>query len=196
MTSPEPDAPLEGEERAAWLAIALIPGIGWARMQTLIQSFGSPSGALAAPLAFLEALPALKGIAALVHRARMDAGYRVQDDVVRIGATLLLPGDEQFPGSLLTVHSPPVLLFAIGKLELLERPAVAIVGSRDHTRYGAEVCEALAAGAAAAGIVVVSGMARGLDAVAHNAALVAGGASIGVLGCGLGVVYPLSLIHI
>jgi DNA processing protein len=60
------------------------------------------------------------------------------------------------------------------------------------TRYGAEVCEALAGGAAAAGIAVVSGMARGLDAVAHHAALTAGGASIGVLGCGLGVVYPES----
>src|SRR5688572_29476690 len=124
-------------------------------MQTLIQSFGSPSGALAAPLAFLEALPELKGIAAQIHRARIDAGCRIQDAVVRIGATLLLPGDGQFPNALLTVHSPPVLLFASGKLELLERPAVAIVGSRDHTRYGAEVCEALAGGAAAAGIAVV-----------------------------------------
>jgi DNA processing protein len=72
----------------------------------------------------------------------------------------------------------------------LQRPAVEIVGSRDHSAYGAEVARALAWGAASAGLVVVSGMARGLDAVAHTAALDAGGATVGVLGNGLGVVYP------
>jgi len=192
VTSPEPDAPFEGEERAAYATLALVPGIGATRLKTLIQHFGSPSGALAAPLAFLEAIPELKGTAAVVHRARIDAGYRVQDDVTRLGGHLLLPGDERFPRSLFTVDPSPTHLFAAGRLDHLDRPAVAIVGSRDHTRYGADACEALAGGAAAAGLAVVSGMARGLDAVAHHAALAAGGASIGVLGCGLGVVYPES----
>ena len=86
MTSPEPETPYQGEERAAYVALALIPGIGATRMRNLIQSSGSPSGALAAPLAFLEAIPEMKGTAAAVHRARIDAGYRVQDDVTRLGA--------------------------------------------------------------------------------------------------------------
>ena len=190
---PEPDVPIEGEERVAHLTLALVPGIGPAKFRTLIQAFGSASGALSAPLAFLQAIPELKGApAAAVHGAKVDAGYRVLDALRRLGGQLLLPGDQAFPGSLATVDPAPSHLFAQGRLELVGRPAVAIVGSRDHTRYGAEVCEALAGGAAAAGITVVSGMARGLDAVSHHAALATGGASIGVLGCGLGVVYPES----
>jgi DNA processing protein len=82
------------------------------------------------------------------------------------------------------------LLFAQGDLTLLERPAVAIVGSRDHSDYGAECCHQLATAVAERGIAVVSGMARGLDAIAHSAALDAGGATVGVLGNGLGVIYP------
>jgi DNA processing protein len=190
---PEPDVPIEGEERVAHLTLALVPGIGPAKLRILIRTFGSASGALSAPLAFLQAIPELKGApAAAVHGANVDAGYRVLDELHRLGGQLLLPGDGPFPRSLATVDPAPSHLFAQGRLELLERPAVAIVGSRDHTRYGAEVCEALAGGAAAAGIVVVSGMARGLDAVSHHAALGSGGASIGVLGCGPGVVYPES----
>lgn len=193
MITPEPGGALQGEERAAWLTLALIPGIGPVRMRHLIQSCGSPSGALTAPLAFLEAIPELRGSpAAAVHHARIEAGYRVLDDLARLGGQLLLPGDPEFPGALLTVDPPPVALFALGRLDLLAQPAVAVVGSRDHSRYGAEVCDALAAGAAEAGLVVVSGMARGLDAMAHHAALGAGGGSIGVLGGGLGVVYPES----
>jgi DNA processing protein len=107
-----------------------------------------------------------------------------------LGGRVLLTTDADFPELLRTIPDPPPVLFALGELRLLEPPAVAIVGSRDHTRYGAEVCRVLAVEAAAVGVVVVSGMARGLDAVAHGAALDAGGATIGVLGNGLGVVYP------
>lgn len=193
MTSPEQSAPFEGEERVAYLALSLIPGIGPGRLRNLIQSCGSPSGALAAPFAFLRAIPEMnQSAAAAVHSARIEAGYRVLDDLLRLGGQLLLPGDAAFPASLLTVDPPPAHLFAAGRIELLDRLVVAIVGSRDHTRYGADVCEALAGGAAAAGLVIVSGMARGLDAIAHHAALAAGGGSIGVLGSGLGVVYPES----
>ena len=82
------------------------------------------------------------------------------------------------------------MLFARGRLDLFTLPAVAIVGSRDHTRYGRDVAKMLGDGVAAAGVVVVSGMARGLDAVAQCAALDRGGTTIGVLGNGIGVVYP------
>src|SRR6266566_4296896 len=87
------------------------------------------------------------------------------------------------------VPEPPALLFAWGDVALLVRPAVAIVGSRNHSTYGAEAARLLASGVAPAA-VVVSGMARGIDAIAHTAALDAGGASVGVLGNGFGVVYP------
>jgi DNA processing protein len=88
------------------------------------------------------------------------------------------------------IPDPPALLFAAGRLELGREPAVAMVGSRTHTRYGGDVCRYLAGGAARAGLAVVSGMARGIDALAHAAALDAGGGTVGILGNGLGVIYP------
>lgn len=105
---------------------------------------------------------------------------------------LLVPEDDRYPAILRTIPDSPATLYARGNLDLLTKPAVAIVGSRDHSRYGEEVCRALSLAASGAGLVVVSGMARGLDAVAHGAALEGGGGTIGVLGCGLGVIYPLS----
>jgi DNA processing protein len=102
---------------------------------------------------------------------------------------VLLPDDADFPPPLRESPEPPGVLYVWGDVALLRRPAAAIVGSRDHTEYGATAARLLAAGVARAA-VVVSGMARGIDAVAHGAALDAGGASVGVLGNGFGVIYP------
>ena len=84
----------------------------------------------------------------------------------------------------------PALLYAWGNVDLFARPAAGVVGSRNHSAYGATAARILAEGVAQAGVVIVSGMARGIDAIAHAAALDAGGASLGVLGNGFGVVYP------
>ena len=94
MTSPEPGAPWEGEERVAYLALALIPGVGPGRMRDLIQSCGSPSGALTAPLAFLEAVPEMKGApAAAVHIARGSTrGTGCSDDLRRVGRSASAAG--------------------------------------------------------------------------------------------------------
>src|SRR4029077_12149666 len=108
----------------------------------------------------------------------------------RLGAAVLVPDDPRFPPLLSEIPDPPALLYVWGDVAWLRRPAVGIVGSRDHTPYGADAARILAAGVARAGVVVTSGMARGIDAVAHAAALDAGGASVGVLGNGFGVIYP------
>lgn len=131
-----------------------------------------------------------KACATAIKSTSVSAGERVLHEVEGLGGHTLLPEDADFPAALLEIPEPPPLLFALGDLSLLRRPAVAIVGSRDHSAYGAEACRMVAGTAAAAGLVVVSGMARGLDAVAHLAALDAGGGTIGILGNGLGVVYP------
>lgn len=179
------------DDRAAHVALALAPGIGPARFTTLLATFGSPDGALAAPFEFLCRLPGFSRAAATaVHSARPEQGQEVLDQVKNLGGRCLLPGDPDFPQPLGNIPDPPPLLFALGSLAHLRRPAVAIVGSRDHSAYGREVCGLLAGAAARAGLAVVSGMARGLDAVAHTAALDAAGATIGVLGNGLGVIYP------
>ena len=185
MSEPDPG------RREAHLTLALVPGIGSARFGTLVQQFESPSGALTAPFALLAAVPGMSLAAATaVTQADRTAGSRALAALERAGGRLLLPEDSEFPAPLRDIPEPPTCLFARGNLALLRRPAVAIVGSRDHSPYGAEVCRGLARAAADAGLAVVSGMARGLDAVAHTGALEGGGATIGVLGNGLGVIYP------
>ncbi len=179
------------EQRAAWVALALVPGIGPTRLHNLIEVCHTPIGALAAPFAFLCHVPGMsEAAAAAVKSTSVDAGRRVLEQMERAGAHVLVPSDAEFPASLLQIPDPPPVLFASGDLSLLRRPAAAVVGSRDHSAYGAEMARWIGWEASAAGVVVVSGMARGLDAVAHSAALDAGGSTIGVLGNGLGVIYP------
>lgn len=185
------DASLLDQDRLAWLTLALVPGIGASRMAALCSTFGSPAAVLAAPP---DALAAVRGIgraaASAITSARPAAVERLITRAERGGLQLLIPSDASFPARLREIPDPPTLLWLRGSSALLSREAVAIVGSRDHTRYGADVARMLAEGAATAGIVVVSGMARGLDAEAHRGALDVGGGTIGVLGHGVDQVYP------
>jgi DNA processing protein len=178
------------DELSAYLSLAQIPGIGAARLRTLVAAFGSAGGALVAPHGAIAALPGFGPAAgAAVRSAGHRAGAAILTELDRLGATVLLPGDAGYPPLLREIAEPPAALYVWGNASLLARPAAAIVGSRNHTPYGAEATRLLAAGVARAA-VVVSGMARGLDAVAHQAALDAGGDTIGVLGNGFGVIYP------
>jgi len=179
------------DELAAYLALAAVPGIGVVRLRALLGAFDTARGVLAAPAGAVAAVPGIGPAgAAAIRAASPAAGARVLAALDRLGARVLLPDDPRFPPLLNEIPDPPTLLFAWGDVDVLSRPAVALVGSRDHTTYGAEAARLLAAGVARAGAVVVSGMARGVDALAHAAALDAGGTSIGVLGNGFGVVYP------
>lgn len=179
------------EDRAAWIALALTPGIGAARLQALLSAFGSAGAVLAAPRSALRRVDGVGTALATAISARSPSdGKRATAQADAAGGRVLVPGDPEFPQPLRQIPEPPPVLFARGRVDVLACPAIAVVGSRDHTAYGAEACRAIAAHAAGAGIVVVSGMARGLDAVAHTAALDTGGTTIGVLGNGLGVVYP------
>ena len=175
----------------AHLALALVPGVGPVRFAALIERFGSASGALSAPVEFLGSVDGISGaIAEAIAAADRTAAARYLEQLRTLGGVLLGFDRPEYPELLRNIDDPPSCLFALGNLELLRRPAVAIVGSRSHTQYGADVCHALGMAAAAAGLVVVSGMARGLDALAHTGALDANGGTIGILGHGLGRVYP------
>jgi len=107
-----------------------------------------------------------------------------------MGARVLLPHDPAFPAALREIPDPPLALFVQGDASLLGRAGIAVVGSRHHTAYGATACRLVVEAAVAGGAVIVSGMARGIDAIAHATALDLGGSTVGVLGNGLGVVYP------
>lgn len=185
------EAPHSGHgELAAYLALAQIPGIGPARLRTLLDAFGSAAAAQIAPAGAIAALPGFGPAAAgAVRAARRKGGEDILRSLDRLGARVLLPTQPEFPPLLAEIADPPAALFVWGDASLLARPAAAIVGSRDHTPYGAAAAGLLSSGVARAA-VVVSGMARGLDAIAHDTALEAGGATVGVLGNGFGVIYP------
>jgi DNA processing protein len=175
----------------AWVTLALVPGIGRVRFNALLAVFGEPAAVLAAPIDQLcEVHGISRAAATAIRSASLVEGERVVRRTEDLGGTVLTPDAPAFPRLLRAIPEAPTLLFAKGSLELLGRPAVAIVGSRMHSRYGEEVCRHFARGLARAGLMIVSGMARGLDAVAHHACLDARCSTVGVLGNGLGVVYP------
>jgi len=179
------------DELAAYLALAQLPGIGAVRLGTLTAAFQTAAAALQAPHGAIAALPGFgRAAATAVRAASLDAGREQLAQLDRLGATMLLPDDLRFPQTLRDIPEPPALLYAWGNVDLFARPAAGVVGSRNHSAYGATAARILAEGVAQAGVVIVSGMARGIDAIAHAAALDAGGASLGVLGNGFGVVYP------
>ena len=165
--------------RTDTLALALAPGVGPRGYHDRSQKFGSPAHAFKATVD----PPSQSGL--------RDEARRVAAAGERCGASLLLFGDADYPPSLLHLYDPPPFLFVLGDLSVLERPVVAIVGTRRATPYGERVTTALAGALAAAGACVVSGMARGIDAAAHRAALARGGTTAAVLGTGVDIAYPV-----
>lgn len=183
--------PADARERLAFIALALTPGLGGRRLAALLSRFGSAAAALAAARSSVVPADRFEESALdLLSQASLRAAEELLVRTAAKGITIVTPADDGFPARLRSIPDPPAMLFLRGRLGLVEGPAVAIIGSRDHTGYGRDVAHLLSVAAAKAGICVVSGMARGLDAVAHEAALEVGGATIGVLGNGIGVVYP------
>ncbi|MHB1223145.1 MAG: DNA-processing protein DprA [Gemmatimonadaceae bacterium] len=168
-----------GDALEAGLALALVSGVGSVRYGELMALHGSAAAALAR-------LPR-----AAAADAREQA-RRQLDRTAAIGGRVLLRGRPDYPAALLDLPDPPPVLFALGSAGWLARPQVAIVGTRSATSYGLSVARELARAAAAGGLVVSSGMARGVDAAAHLGALSAGGGTIAVLGTGVDVAYPRS----
>ena len=181
--------PDDRRERAAYAALALTPGIG-SKLPDIISACTTPLGAVLAPSAFLGAAGFSRAAIAAIKGATVQAGERVLRTAERMGVVPIFPGDATYPPLLVDIPDPPRLLFAFGDLALASRQAVAVVGSRSHTDYGVHACRAVVDAAVGVGAVVVSGMARGIDAEAHTRALDDGGNTIGILGNGIGVIYP------
>ena len=190
-------------DREAWLTLALTPGIGPARFHSLLRAFGSPDGAHSAPFALLCTVPGISRACATAIKegARGRVGAQALEGVEKIGARVIVPVDPEYPTLLREIPDPPMVLFAWGRLDLLvdaerddaptrPRAGAAIVGTRHPSQYGVDVAKGAATACAQAGIAVVSGMARGCDAIAHQAALDGGGLTVGVLGNGFGIIYP------
>ena len=185
-------------ERAAWLRLIATPGLGPRTARHLLGHFGLPDRIFEAglpalmrmapePLARLLAAPPSAEIQSVIEAT--EQWLRASDQ-----HALVSLADPQYPQLLLDTVDPPPLLFAIGRLELLARTAVAVVGSRNATQQGIANAEAFAAALARAGATIVSGLALGIDAAAHRGALEGNSdaATIAVVGTGVDVVYPAS----
>lgn len=189
---------MQAAERAAWLRLILTPGLGPRTARKLLSVFGLPDAIFAAGLpALLRVLPEpLARELAQPPSAEAQSAIDATEHWLATSTAhaLVTLADGDYPQALLSTADPPIVLFAIGHLELLNRPAVAIVGSRNATQQGIANAEGFATALARAGVTVVSGLALGIDAAAHRGALAAeGGAStIAVVGTGVDVVYPSS----
>ncbi len=179
------------EQWRYWLGFNLVRGIGPARVRRLLDHFGDLGAAWEAGAAELQraGLDRRSVESLLSARSQIDLD-RVLARVKTAGAQVLTWESPTYPRNLLNIAAPPPVLFVKGALEPEDDWAVALVGTRRATAYGREVARELATRLAASGVTVVSGLARGIDAVAHRAALDAGGRTIAVLGCGVDQVYP------
>jgi DNA processing protein len=182
---------LQAETRAL-LTLHLIPGLGPRLTAALLQRFGSAEAVLRASAAQLREVPYLGGklaadLAEAVQRVNVE---REMEQMDRHGVRLLVLGTPEYPAPLSQITDPPHLLFVRGSLQAADAKAVALVGSRSCSSYGRRITERVATGLVRAGYTIVSGLARGIDGMAHRAALQAGGRTIGVLAGGLSRIYP------
>ncbi len=185
----------EGDDRAALLdnlRLMLVPGVGPVIAGALIQRFGSARRVLDQPESVLREVRGVgPGTAEEIHRARQGDLADIELELCeKHGVTVLARWDDGYPPILGELPDPPALLYVRGSIEPVDRLAVALVGARKCTPYGARIAERLAASLARVGVTVVSGLARGIDAAAHRGALAAGGRTIAVLANGLAAVYP------
>jgi len=182
---------LSREEELHWLALKLVPGLGTRTSGKLLDRFGTPQAIFRASRTELEAA-GLSGTLAqsVASGCTFDDAAAQQEKMVETGTILVTIGDPRYPQPLREIFDPPVLLFARGKVELLQALMLGVVGTRQPTPYGVAVAERLSADLAHAGLTIVSGMARGIDTAAHRGTLSVGGDTVAVLGCGVDVVYP------
>lgn len=182
--------PADHNEFDAWLRLTLISGLGPAALRTLLREFGSPENVLAARAAELSRFVAPDIAARIAAGGDAEGAQRALAWLADDANHLVTLGDADYPQLLLQTADPPPLLYVKGLRELLRRPALAIVGSRNATAQGVANAEDFAHALSDAGITIVSGLALGIDTAAHRGGLAGAASSIAVVGTGLDVVYP------
>ncbi|MGA8344348.1 MAG: DNA-processing protein DprA [Candidatus Sulfotelmatobacter sp.] len=174
-----------------WLAISLTPGLGPTKARKLVAHFGSPDGVFRASLTELEST-GIQAVSAQslatgksAELAREEIAHAAAADV-----TMVSMDDPSYPPRLKEIYDPPLILRVRGTPEVLTKPGIAMVGTRHPTPYGSGMAERLACDLAAQGLVIISGMARGVDTASHRGAIAAKGKTIAVFGTGVDVIYP------
>jgi DNA processing protein len=194
---PQGEEPGVGDQRRYWVGFNRVIGIGPVRLKALLEAFGDAETAWHASTEDLRAAGldqrCLRGL--LEARDTLD----LDDELARIerlGYRLLTWEEADYPERLREIPAPPPVLYLWGDLRPQDRWAAAVVGTRRPTAYGTAVARDLAAVLAASGVTVVSGLARGIDIIAHQSALEAGGRTLAVLGSGLDRLYPPEHRHL
>jgi len=179
------------EYRLFWIGLNLVKGVGAVRFRFLLDSFGDARTAWYASADELRAVGLGTGLIENLIKIRGSISLeKVWDNIQSLGITVLTWEDEGYPTRLREVNQSPPVLYIRGEIKPEDDWAVAIVGTRRITAYGHQVTESIATKLAQAGVAVVSGLARGIDSVAHKSALDAGGRTLAVLGSGVDRIYP------
>lgn len=188
------ETPADDPEQAVLnvLRLNLVPGIGPRTFQLLLERFETPAAILQASVSQLREVPNVgpKLAMSIITHGTEQAARAELARTLAAGASLLIRGHDGYPAPLDRIPDPPTVLYCQGTLLPVDQLAIGIVGSRHCTEYGRRQANRLAQGLARAGVTVISGLARGIDAEAHKGALEAGGRTIAVCATGLGTIYP------
>lgn len=183
---------MELDSSLSWLALALTPGLAARLCARLLKRFGSPDEIFRASLPDLEACslpsPAAQAVVKKEAFKLAEKELAAVRSIDRCG--LINWTDPEYPKTLLQIYDPPVLLYVRGDPQVLNFPSLSIVGTRKPTLYGTQMAQQLGRDLAARGLVILSGMARGIDAIGHQGAMASNGRAIGVLGTGIDICYP------
>lgn len=176
----------------AYIALNMLPGVGPVRVRKLMDRFGGPSAVLAASRSDLVAVPGISNeIASVIveWEKHADVGSELKQ-AGEVGARVITLEDAEYPSLLREIHDPPTVLYVMGGFTAADATTVGVVGTRKPSVYGAASAKKLTYQLAYAGITVASGLALGIDTLAHQSALAAKGRTIAVIGSGLGRIYP------
>jgi DNA processing protein len=179
------------EQILPWLALGLTPGLGPSRARHLLERLGSAGAVFRASLTELEAAGLPVASAQSIGTGKsMDLAQEEWNQAASLGVRIVTLGDTAYPSRLKQIYDPPLVLYVRGALEVLTQPGIAVVGTRHPTPYGSGMAERLSMDLAARGLVILSGMARGVDSAAHRGALTGKGRTVAVFGTGVDVPYP------
>ena len=179
------------DDGLAWLSLTLAPGLGPRRILQAMREIDAPGQIFELPLTAIEALKFPAGAAQYIFDGKARAAAEQEwARALEQGVQLVTFGCAEYPERLKEIYDPPPVLWVRGDARLLAKPSIAVVGTRHPTPYGTGIAEMLSRDLAARGMLIVSGMARGVDSAAHKGALAAGKPTLAVWGTGADVIYP------
>jgi DNA processing protein len=179
------------QQATYWLALALTTGLGATRIRKLTEHFGTAEAVFRASLTELEAT-GMRAVSAqsIATGKSLELAQQECANAHEARARIISLSDPEYPSRLKEIYDPPVILFVKGSVEVLSRPGIAMVGTRHPTPYGSGMADRVSTDLAARGLVIISGLARGIDTASHRGAVAAKGKTIAVLGTGIDVMYP------